>query len=901
MPKTTAEHDKSLNDAAFCELLPVRDFLDGVMIRDDGAFVAGFALKGSLTYFADDEQRNDVKSLIASLLLTIPEESMRVQFRYEVLESTAGLLDDYASLRQTDNPRAQALDEQRESQLRALDRDGEFLTRYASVYFIWRPDVHARVTHEGRTDAEASRTSSKGGFFSGLSGSVSIRGNIQRARERHEELLHRFRSLMIGVETSLQRAELQPTRMGHEEMFLEIKRATCPDRPDTAPLRSMHLSERYISAREQLATVSLRNASDTVLQIDEYLWSVISLKMAPDQTEPGCIRTLLTLGFPIVITTQAMVPDQQKVLTHYKKQYKKMRGALVDKDGNYRADVGAEVASQEILELQEQIISGSVKTCRMSMTVMIRASRRCTNQVERMAAELELANRAQKVMSIIGAMNTARGYQETSAKQRLFISSLPGMAGEDKREIDLLSEHVADLVAIELPWPGTTDDPLMLFPTPYRQLLPYSHFSPGLENANMIVAATSGTGKGVMVGKMALTYARTGSKISILERGDSYARAIEYMGGKMMTVSLDSPYTINPFDLPPGESVPSNDHVGFLKNLIRFMIGDSGASDSDLLDSIILHEVREAYSRAQNRTNPIPLLSDVVDGLALFIDKDKSAKVEDEARIAARKLGPWVQTGMYAKLFDRHTTVEMHSPWLYFNIEQLTDDPKLETAMSLLIAYATTRRAVGTGRQKCITILDECWSLLESPFLGPVVVQLFRTARKRNAAVWAVSQAVADFTGTLKSPNKFGAAIMTTTATKLIGRQKGDSSVLTDFIHLNETTVNHIKSLAMTEKGKKSEWVGIVGEKAESTFSFQVVPTPMEYWIMTTFPREKDFRSFWLAKHIDLPLEERYALLAKKYPHGLSALPKQPEELSGEVWQVIESKGATSATGLVAI
>jgi len=75
------------------------------------------------------------------------------------------------------------------------------------------------------------------------------------------------------------------------------------------------------------------------------------------------------------------------------------------------------------------------------------------------------------------------------------------------------------------------DDPAMLFKTPYRQLIPLSHFSPSLENANMILAATSGTGKGVLVGKMLLTYARQGAKISILERGDSYASAIEYMGG----------------------------------------------------------------------------------------------------------------------------------------------------------------------------------------------------------------------------------------------------------------------------------------------------------------------------------------------------------------------------------
>jgi hypothetical protein len=74
-----------------------------------------------------------------------------------------------------------------------------------------------------------------------------------------------------------------------------------------------------------------------------------------------------------------------------------------------------------------------------------------------------------------------------------------------------------------------------------------------------------------------------------------------------------------------------------------------------------------------------------------------------EARLAATKLRAWVENGMYANLFDRPTTINMSAPWLYFNIEQLKDDPKLETAMSLLIAYATTKRAQGKGSKRCIT------------------------------------------------------------------------------------------------------------------------------------------------------------------------------------------------------
>ena len=164
---------------------------------------------------------------------------------------------------------------------------------------------------------------------------------------------------------------------------------------------------------------------------------------------------------------------------------------------------------------------------------------------------------------------------------------------------------------------------------------------------------------------------------------------------------------------------------------------------------------------------------------------------------------------------------------------------------------------------------------LQSPSLGPVVVQLFRTARKRNACVWGLSQAVEDFTGTPDKPNEFGGAILTTTATKLIGRQKGNIAVLRQFVHLNETAIHRVKHLGTTEKGKKSEFLLVIGERSETTHSLHIVATPIEYWLLTTFPREKWYRQYWLLKNANLTATEAYERLAMVYPNGLAALDAQ--------------------------
>jgi hypothetical protein len=96
----------------------------------------------------------------------------------------------------------------------------------------------------------------------------------------------------------------------------------------------------------------------------------------------------------------------------------------------------------------------------------------------------------------------------------------------------------------------------------------------------------------------------------------------------------------------------------------------------------------------------------------------------------------WGSSQRQARLCrDKLLPISLDNPWLFFNVEQLSDDPRLETAMSLLIAHATAQRAAGKAGRRSITVLDECWFLLDSPVLAPEVVQLFRTARKRNASV----------------------------------------------------------------------------------------------------------------------------------------------------------------------
>ena len=112
-------------------------------------------------------------------------------------------------------------------------------------------------------------------------------------------------------------------------------------------------------------------------------------------------------------------------------------------------------------------------------------------------------------------------------------------------------------------------------------------------------------------------------------------------------------------------------------------------------------------------------------------------------------------------------------------------------------------------------------------------------------------------------------------------------TALRDHVHLNETALNQIKTFAHPKKGHSAEFLIAVGEKAESTHAIRIVPSAVDYWITTTYARERIFRKWWLQQNHRLPQLEAYERLAKQYPRGLAEVAQLPEELSGQVQEVL--------------
>ena len=125
------------------------------------------------------------------------------------------------------------------------------------------------------------------------------------------------------------------------------------------------------------------------------------------------------------------------------------------------------------------------------------------------------------------------------------------------------------------------------------------------------------------------------------------------------------------------------------------------------------------------------------------------------------------------------TTIRTDENWLFFNVEGLTSDPKLESSMSMIIANAMSERASG---RKWPAKHHGPRRVLVPVGLGGVVrprsSNCSEPAESAGASIWGISQALEDFVGTETQPRPHGPGIVKNVSTKIIGQQQGDLKLL---------------------------------------------------------------------------------------------------------------------------
>jgi len=350
-----------------------------------------------------------------------------------------------------------------------------------------------------------------------------------------------------------------------------------------------------------------------------------------------------------------------------------------------------------------------------------------------------------------------------------------------------------------------------------NSLILFDRFS--LQNANMVVFATSGAGKSYTIKLEILRSLMMGVEVIVIDPEMEYKHLSEAVGGTYINISLASDSKINPFDLPRpiGEEVSVEDIIRSavitVKGLVRIMLGTVTTQEDSIIDRALL----ETYAKKDivpgvdlTKVEP-PIMQD-------FVDILEGMEGTTDLVIKLKKY----TEGTFAGLFNSPTTVEMKNKLVTFSVRDLEDELR-PLGIYAIVNYIWN--VVRSERKKRILTIDEAWWLMQNEDSAKFIFALVKRCRKYYLGVTTITQDVNDF---LRSP--YGQAIVNNSSLQILLKQ-------------SPAAVEQIAKTFMLTEGEKylllesgvGEGIFFAGQKHAA---IKVVASYTEDQLVTTDPKQ---------------------------------------------------------------
>jgi len=634
-----------------------------------------------------------------------------------------------------------------------------------------------------------------------------------------------------GVEAGLRQLGMKPRKLGAREIMELTYRQWNPDRPSELP----QFDPDNVRDSLVLSDVEIGRSGFT---IGDSHFRVLSLKLLPDQSYSAMASALGRLPFNSRTFVSIYVPDQTKELESLQTQ-RRVAYSMAHGKRSGVSDIDSTAKFNDLERLLDQMIASGERVFHFGINVLLKGR-----------SENELRQQVAETLSLFREMAGSEAMEESLAAFDLFSQMAIPNARVTDRVKRIKTSNLADLLPVYGPWHGH-EMPRVLLKTRDGTCLSIDPFDPNMTNANQLISGASGAGKSFLTNVLLLNMLKEMPRVFFVDIGGSYRRLCENLGGQYINLTAGSGIALNPFDLPPGETVPSPSKIKFLLGLIELMTKEH---DQSQLPRLARAEIENAIIETY-RVNPRPVLSD----LRRILLKNEEPQVMAFGRI----LAPWCGDTPFGQMIDRPTTVDVHHGAIAFDLKGMESYPDLQAVCLFIITDLVWREIQKDRSTMKFLVFDECWKLLKSDSGLAFIEEVFRTFRKYYASAIAISQDIDDF-----AKSKIASAILPNCSLKwLLLQPQGDKSRLRDVLALNDNELELVSSLTQ-DKGRYSEAFLMAGE---NRIVAVVEATPMEHWIATTDPRDLTKIDQLIAENPDKSRLEVLQSLANQYPNGVTA------------------------------
>ena len=283
-----------------------------------------------------------------------------------------------------------------------------------------------------------------------------------------------------------------------------------------------------------------------------------------------------------------------------------------------------------------------------------------------------------------------------------------------------------------------------------------------LENANMVVFAKSGGGKSYTVKLEIFRSLMVGTNVVVIDPENEYKYLCETCGGAFIKMSLNSPYHLNPFDLPkvgdeedPEDVLRSN--IASLIGLLHLMLGNVTPEEDSILDVAI----RETYAMrditAQSDFKALTPAS-----FPTMADLYTVVRNSDGGESIAKRLEKYTE-GIFAGVLNHTTNVQLGNQLVVFNIRDLEDQLR-PIAMFTVLQFIWNE--MRSKLQKRIVVCDEAWVMMQNEDAASFLFGIAKRCRKYYTGLTTITQDIADF-----MTSRYGKPIVTNSSLQLLLRQ----------------------------------------------------------------------------------------------------------------------------------
>jgi len=822
------------------DYFPWADFVDGFFVQVDGSIGRIWELRPAESELASEAQMEDLSNVIAALISRLPSD-LHCQLILLCDSEVDTILSHYKKAGDgNDNKIVEAVIDEKIQHIQN-SKDG-FFEKSRDNFYPRRIRIFLTIRYF--PSWSRSNISDKlNAFF--VNGN-SIRERLAQEWEFHKKAIQKSCEY---IESSLQSINLPFISIDEKELIQTLYRILNPKRSKNIP--ATRVNKDFI--REQV----LFNAPQALGEgfiLDGYHTRVVSLKELPYNTFTGMFSTetgkgdrfcLLDILKDFMFVINFVVPNQSEAIGRLKWQKK---FAFMQQSSS-----SGEI-SEEAVEKKEEISSVITETFKGGQSIVYAR----VHFILKSKTVEEVEHATTTLINVLNRLN-ADGLKEEIIAPSLFLTCLPlnfdySYENFIRRTKRLLSDNLSDMVPLYGSFKGTKT-PAQVYLNRRGELIFVDFFDSETNPHGMIIGA-SGAGKSFLTNDFIYQNYRIGSHFFVLDKGNSYRKTCDVLGGQYITFDLSKPMTINPFI-----GQPTPDNLAFLVDMLSVMA--SGNDERDRLSredkGFLLAAVLETYQRGKGKEI---ILSDL---MMVLNDNDFNVKASAGMNIGPRlalKLAHFTSRGQYGKFFDGPNEFKIGSRFTVFELANLSSHPDLQLVVLLNLMFFITNFVSNEEmlKERKFLLIDEAWQLLKMSNTADFIANAFKTFRKYRCSTVAITQEVADLL-----QQKSGLAILANTANKIFLKQEhGVVNQIQAELSLSDEMAGALKSIK-TVKGKYSEALVIT---TSSSGVIRLVPSPFLYWVANSEPRDNDYLKE-IQKEKGGNLLEALKHCAKERPYGI--------------------------------